>query len=279
MAPSAEAGVPALALLGAGAGLDATLQALGVDPPQWRVVMCMPGSPADRSLVEAWAARRGRDVEFVPVPLDATPAQRLAALLAAAAADVVVLPPGSVPAPGSLEALVRSLHAGERVASATPWSNDGELAGFPRIGERQPFPEDLGALSTRLERSAADAGLPIAGCHAVALAHAAVGAVGGLDDTSYFSTYASLVDLFLRQSAFGWCHRLATRSYVGSRQEQGPGVGDMQQLTLRYPDYGRRVAEFLMSDPLRSVRAELAAEPAEGALSAASVSLQGDLFG
>lgn len=278
MAQSAEAGVPALALLGAGAGLDATLDALSDGPTGWRLLLCTPESPADRVLVRAWEERCGRRLEQVAVPLEATPAQRLAALLQAAAGDVLVLAPGSVPAPCSLEGMAHALRGGTRLASATAWSNDGELAGFPRIGERQCVPDDLAAVTPRLDRGQADEPLPIGGCHAVALSGQALRAVGGLDDASYFSTYAALVDLFLRQSALGWQHLLATRSYVGARLEQGPGMGDMQQLTARYPDYGRQVAEFLMRDPLRGLRAELASPPVAGPqLPAASP--QGDLFG
>lgn len=279
MAQSAEVGTPGLALLGTGAGLDATLDALSGAPTNWRVLLCTPGAPADQALVGAWEARCGRAVERVPVSVDAAPAQRLAALVERIEGDVVVLSPGAVPAPGSLVGLVRALGDGARVASATPWSNDGELAGFPRIGERQPFPDDLSALSTRLERGQEDQVLPIGGCHAVALSRRGLAAVGGLDDASYFSTYATLLDLFLRQSAFGWRHLLAARCYVGARLEQGPGMGDMQQLTGRYPDYGRQVAEYLMRDPLRGLRAELASAPPEGPLSPAATPPQGDLFG
>jgi hypothetical protein len=279
VAESAEAGVPALALLGAGAGLDATLQALTGGPEGWRIVLCTPGSPADQALVAAWAARGGRHVEHVPMSPDATPAQRLGGLVRAAAGDVVVLAPGAVPAPGSLEGMARALRDAPGAASATAWSNDGELVAFPRIGECQPLPEDLAAVAARLDRGQGDALVPIGGCHAVALSGQGLAAVGGLDATSYFSTYAMLVDLYLRQSAFGWRHLLATRCYVGARQEQGPGMGDMQQLTARYPDYGRLVAEFLMRDPLRDLRAQLASAPVVGPLSPATPSPQGDLFG
>lgn len=279
MAASAEAGVPALALLGAGAGLDATLAALDGGPAGWRVLLCTLGSPADQTLVEVWQARGERHVEYVPVSLDATPAQRLAALLRAAGGDVIVLAPGSVPAPRSLEGMARALHAAGAVASATPWSNDGELAAFPRIGERHSVPEDLDAVAALLDRDQADEAIPLGGCHAVALSGRGLAAVGGPDDASYFSSYAALVDLFLRQAAFGWRHVLASRCYIGARLEQGPGMGDMHQLTARYPDYGRQVAEFLMRDPLRELRAELAAAPAKGTMRQAPPSPQGDLFG
>lgn len=270
--------MPALALLGTGAGLDASLQALSEGPTGWPVLLCTPGAPADDALVQAWEAARGRRIERVEAPLDATPAQRLSRLCKAAAGDVLVLAPGAVPAPGSLEGLARALDVGGRVASATPWSNDGELTAFPRIGERQPLPDDLATVAARLRQAGSDPQLPIGGCHAVGLSGRALAAAGGLDDASYFSTYASLVDLFLRQSAFGWRHLLAARCYVGAMLEQGPGMGDMQQLTTRYPEYARQVAEFLMRDPLRGLRAELAAMPPAGTAPAPPTP-QGDLFG
>src|SRR5690606_41767936 len=65
------------------------------------------------------------------------------ALQACGEADVVVLAPDAIPAPGWLQQLAACLARDAAIATATPWSNAGEAAAWPRIGEIAPVPGDL----------------------------------------------------------------------------------------------------------------------------------------
>jgi hypothetical protein len=264
-----------VALLGSGAALDLTLDSLRPSRKTWRGVVCAPRVPADAAMLSAWEDTTGLRFERVAVAADASPARRLAVLLEAAGSDVIVLGPGVSPAPGSLATMASSLAHDPRIASATPWSNDGELAGFPRIGECQPVPGDLAMLEATLQRVPGDPELPLGGCHAIALSARALREVGGLDAESWFSTYAALTDLTLRQGAHGWRHVLCGRAYVAAHLEQGPTLDDLHLLNARYPTYGRQVAEFLMHDPLRELRVSLTAVPHTAPAEAAA---QPDLF-
>lgn len=275
MAAGPEPAPATLVLLGSGEVLDATLKAIGDAGAGLPVLSCQPDSPHDAALLDAARDRAGMDLELVAVAADATPAQRLSRLLGRAAGDVVVLSPGACPAGRAIEQMLSAL-TGDHVASATPWGNDGELAAFPRIGELNEAPADPDGLAARLANAGQRPELPVPGCHALALSRAGLKACGGLDGSTYFSSYAALVDLGLRQVAMGWRHLLAANAFVVSTQTQGPGLGDMQALCARYPEYGRRVAEFLMADPLRALRAQLAV-PGVRRGPVATVS-QGDLF-
>lgn len=269
--------MPAVALLGTGAGLDATLAALEQQSrPRSRVLLCLPLGPADTAVLESWQSRSGLHVERVELPPEASPAIRLAALVDAAGCDVVVLAPGCVPAPGALAALIDALAGGNDVASATPWSNDGELCSFPRLGERNPPPEDLAEAAARVAACPERPDIPLGGCHAVALRFDALREAGGIDCETFASAYAALVDLFLRQRAGGRRHLLAGSAFVVAGGEQGPGMDDLRQLNARYPGYGAQVATFLMQDPLRALRGSLVARPRAPSAQARA---QGDLFG
>ena len=190
-------------------GLDACLAALDAGtPPGTRVWLAddARAGPRGHAIVEAWIAR-------TPLQAHYTRRQRVVgdvahldeALAACGDADVVVLAPDAQPAPGWLAQLAACLARDAAIATATPWSNAGETAAWPRIGEIAPVPADL----ERIARACAamppvHPELPAAVGHAVALRGSARKRVGGLDAASYGSWHAALVDLSLRLAGLGW---------------------------------------------------------------------------
>ena len=100
--------------------------------------------------------------------------------------------------------------------------------------------------------------LPAAVNHAVALRGSARQRAGGLDASSYASWYAALIDLSLRLSGLGWRNALCETAFVARGGEGGPAEGDMDAINARWPAWNARLANFLMSDPLRAQRERLA---------------------
>jgi hypothetical protein len=100
--------------------------------------------------------------------------------------------------------------------------------------------------------------LPSAVSHAVALRGSARQRAGGLDNSSYASWYAALIDLCLRMSGLGWRNALCETAFVARGGEGLPGDGDMDTLNARWPAWHARLANFLMQDPLREPRTRLA---------------------
>jgi hypothetical protein len=144
------------------------------------------------------------------------------------------------------------------IATATPWSNAGEAASWPRIGEIVAIPDDL----ERLARACAamppvHPELPAAIGHAVALRGKARRRAGGLDATSYASWTAALVDLSLRLAGLGWRNALCETAFVARAGEGLVGDGDMDALAARWPAWHARLARFLMDDPVRVLREQL----------------------
>ncbi|KQZ56323.1 MULTISPECIES: glycosyltransferase family 2 protein [unclassified Lysobacter] len=242
--------------------LDACLAALDAcTPPGTRVWLAddAQAGPRGYAIIERWMAR-------TPLKADCTRRQRpigeaahVSEVLAACGdADVAVLAPDAIPAPGWLTRLSGCLASDGAIATATPWSNAGEAASWPRIGEIAAVPADL----ERLSRAAAGMPalypeLPAAIGHAVALRGSARKRAGGLDGASYGSWYAALIDLSLRLSGLGWRNALCDTAFVARRGEGGPYDGDMDHLAVRWPDWHARLAGFLMSDPLHGSRERL----------------------
>ena len=243
--------------------LDACLAALEVTtPPGTRVWLADDAQAGPRAfaIIEHWLARTALKADYTRRQRSVGEVAHLDQVLAACEqADVVVLAADAVPAPDWLERLSACIAADGAIATATPWSNAGEVAAWPRIGEIDPMPDDLERLARATAAMPATAPeLPAAVAHAVLLRGSARKRVGGLDAASYGSWYAALIDLSLRLSGLGWRNVLCTTAFVARRGEGRPVDGDMDRLAVRWPDWHARLAGFLMTDPLRGSREQLA---------------------
>ena len=239
--------------------LDACLAALDAGTPAGtRVWLADDAQAAPRSnaIIERWLAQ---------TPLQAAHTRRASpigqaahldeALRACGDADVAILASDARPAPGWLERLQECLAGDAAIATATPWSNAGEAAAWPRIGEIVA----MDAPPARLARACASLGdthpaLPSAVTHAVLVRGSARLRAGGLDAASYRSWYAALIDLSLRLDGLGWRNVLCQTAFVERDVEGVPSDGDMAALSVRWPAWHARLAHFLMDDPLRLLR-------------------------
>src|SRR5687768_14137527 len=174
--------------------LDACLAALDRHtPPATRVWLAddAQAGPRGHAIIERWIARTPLQAHYTRRQRSVGEVAHLDEVLAACGdADVAILASDAVPLPGWLARLSACLQADGAIASATPWSNAGETASFPRIGEINEPPAD----TERLARAAAampgsSPELPTALTHAVLLRGSARQRAGGLDSASYGSWY------------------------------------------------------------------------------------------
>ena len=243
--------------------LDACLGALDAGTPAgtrvWLADDAQAG-PRGYAIIERWMARTVLKADYTRRQRSIGEAAHLGEVLNACGdVDVAVLAADAMPLPGWLELLAASLRNDGAIATATPWSNAGEAAAWPRIGEIDPPPAD----PERLARAAAQMPatlpeLPAAVGHAVLLRGTARRRVGGLDGASYGSWYAALIDLSLRLAGLGWRNVLCDSAFVARAGEGAPFDGDMDRLAVRWPDWHARLANFLMHDPLGVAREQLA---------------------
>jgi hypothetical protein len=244
--------------------LDACLAALDAatapGTPVWLADDAQAG-PRGYAIIERWIARTALKADYTRRQRSVGEVAHLDEVLGACGdADVAVLASDSLPAPGWLARLVASLAGDGAIATATPWSNAGEAASWPRIGEIEPVPDDLERVARAAKAMPAlHPELPAAVSHAVLLRGTARRRAGGLDASSYGSWYAALIDLSLRLSGLGWRNALCDTAFVARRGEGVPFDGDMDALAARWPDWHARLANHLMQDPLRASRAQLAA--------------------
>lgn len=242
--------------------LDACLAALDAGTPArtrvWLADDAQAG-PRGLAIIERWLAATPLQADYTRRDRRVGEVAHVDQMLAACGdADVIVLAPDAVPAPGWAMQLAACFARDASIASATPWCNAGEAAAWPRIGEIAAMPADL----DRMGRACAamppvHMELPSAVAHAVMLRGSARRKAGGLDAASYGSWYAALVDLSLRLSGLGWRNVLCETAFVARGGEGGAAEGDMDALAARWPAWHARLATFLMQDPLQSARERL----------------------
>ncbi|BDU15512.1 glycosyltransferase [Lysobacter auxotrophicus] len=243
--------------------LDACLAALDAatapGTPVWLADDAQAG-PRGYAIIERWIARTALKADYTRRQRSVGEVAHLDEVLAACGdADVAVLASDAIPAPGWLSRLATGLASDGAIATATPWSNAGEAAAWPRIGEIDPVPDDLERIARAAKAMPAlHPELPAAVSHAVLIRGAARRRAGGLDASSYASWYAALIDLSLRLAGLGWRNALCDTAFVARRGEGGPFDGDMDALAARWPDWHARLAHYLMQDPLRASRVQLA---------------------
>lgn len=261
------------------AALDACLGALeATTPPAARVWLAddAQAGPRAQAVIEHWLARTRMTASYTRRQRALGESAHLDDVLRACGTlDVAVLASDAMPLPGWLDRLCECLVHDGSVASATPWSNAGETAAWPRVGEIGALPDD----SERLARAAAHMPgtcpeLPAAVSHCVLLRGVARQRAGGLDATTFGSWSVALIDLSLRMAGLGWRNVLCDTAFVARAAEAAVADDDLPRLSMRWPDWNARLAPMLMRDPLRELRDRL------GEVYAATGPLppQGDLF-
>jgi len=266
--------------------LDVCLAALDRSlPPGTRVHLADDASTDPRvpDLLKAWIGRTHLDAHLVRRARNlGFPGNCNAAFAETGPADLVLLNTDTVPAGDWLQRLRACAASDARIASATPWSNNGEIVSFPRFVAPNPLPDEPWRLAKAAARlTPRYPALPTAVGFCMFLRRAALEALGGFDATTFGRGYGEENDWCLRTEAHGWRHVLCDDAYVAhlghasfTALGEAPGGENLRRLNARWPGYNERIARFILDDPLREDRARLA----EALSAAPDEALQGDLF-
>ena len=177
--------------------------------------------------------------------------------------DVVLLNSDTEPAPGWLQGLQRCLSSDPLIATATPWTNNGEIASIPGFCQVNPVPPDASAVAGVIARSgtAIYPELPTAVGFCMAISRSAIDRIGVFDEVLFGKGYGEENDFSMRAAQAGMRNVLCDDAYVvhlGGRSfgpiGLKPDESTMQRLLSRHPDYLRQVQAFIESDPLAARR-------------------------
>ena len=177
--------------------------------------------------------------------------------------DVVLLNSDTVVTPGWLEGLGRCLASDPSIGTATPWTNNGEIASIPAFCHANPVPRDLAAVADVIAATGASVypELPTAVGFCMAIARKAIDRVGLFDVELFGKGYGEENDFSMRVAGMGMRNVLCDDVYIAhvggcSFGPTGlkPGEESMKRLLSRHPGYLELVQEFIATDPLAERR-------------------------
>ena len=183
-----------------------------------------------------------------------------------ATTDVVLLNSDTQVTSGWLQHLADCLGSDPSIATATPWSNNGEIVSIPTFCAANPVPESPDAIASVI----ASCGKPnypemptaVGFCMAISLR--AIKRVGLFDEETFGRGYGEENDFCQRVEQAGLRNVLCDNAYVvhhggASFGPLGlkPDESSMQRLLAKHPDYQDKVMEFIHADPLAPRRQEI----------------------
>jgi len=262
------------ALAGCLASLRRTL------PPDARLQLVDDASPDPRvaELLRAFAAAAPCELAVHTQARNLGFVASANAAMARAHGDVILLNSDTVATPGWLQRLAACALAVDRLATATPWSNNAEICSFPQFCVANPVPADPDAIAAAAARMVPEyPELPTAVGFCMLIRRAALDAIGDFDAETFGLGYGEENDFCRRAAAHGWRNVLCDDAYVAHVGGQSfaplglaPGGENLNRLVARYPRYNTEVADFIARDPLAPRRAALAAQLVDATAGAAT---------
>jgi len=183
-----------------------------------------------------------------------------------AGTDVVLLNSDTEVTTGWLRRLADCLDSDPLIATATPWSNNGEIVSIPGFCVANPAPANPDAIASVITACGRPGypEMPTAVGFCMAISLRAIKLVGLFDEDSFARGYGEENDFCQRAEQAGLSNVLCDDAYVvhhggASFGPLGlkPDQSSMQRLLDKHPDYQRKVTEFIQNDPLAPRRQEI----------------------
>lgn len=180
--------------------------------------------------------------------------------------DVVLLNSDTLVTPGWLESLAACLKSDVDIATATPWSNNGEIVSLPQICVNSPVPKALFTIAQSIRNAGTPLypEIPTAVGFCMAISREAISRIGLFDEESFGRGYGEENDFSLRATHAGMRNVLCDDAYVAHHGGSSfsplglkPDSRSMQRLLSKHPGYEALIADFIREDPLFTRRLEL----------------------
>jgi GT2 family glycosyltransferase len=177
--------------------------------------------------------------------------------------NVILLNSDTVVTTGWLEGLSTCLNANPLTATATPWTNNGEIVSFPVFCVNNPLPPDPDAIAAILAQTDAPIypELPTAVGFCMAISRSAIDLLGLFDEERFGLGYGEENDFSVRARNAGMKNVLCDNVYVAHAGGRSfgplgltPDDDAMQRLLDKHPQYLKEVMAFIDRDPLREIR-------------------------
>lgn len=182
--------------------------------------------------------------------------------------DVVLLNSDTLVFDGWLDRLIAHAASGKKVASVTPFTNNGTVCSYPKFCEDNDLPADTRiALIDQIAAVALKGRsieVPTGVGFCMFIARAALNEVGLFDEATFGRGYGEENDFCMRAEALGWKNLHALDTFVfhsgeasfGDESSEGKRRG-MELLRKKHPAYQAKIESFIAKDPGRYARLAL----------------------
>jgi GT2 family glycosyltransferase len=180
--------------------------------------------------------------------------------------DVVLLNSDTEVTLGWLQYLADCLASDVNIATATPWSNNGEIVSIPNFCRPNPLPADPNAVATVIASCgcATYPDIPTAVGFCMAISLQAIKQIGLFDEATFGRGYGEENDFCQRAEQAGLRNVLCDNAYVVHHGNASfgplglkPDENSMQRMLAKHPDYQDKVTAFINSDPLAARREQI----------------------
>jgi GT2 family glycosyltransferase len=180
--------------------------------------------------------------------------------------DMVLLNSDTEVTRGWLQNLAVCLGSDESIATATPWSNNGEIVSLPKFCVSNPVPGNPEVIASLIKSCGQPVypEMPTAVGFCMAISLRAIRQIGLFDEVAFGLGYGEENDFCQRAEQAGLRNVLCDDTFVvhhggASFGPLGlkPGGESMQRLLAKHPDYMKKVSEFIKTDPLAPRRQQI----------------------
>jgi len=180
--------------------------------------------------------------------------------------DVVLLNSDTEVTGDWLQNLGDCLDSDISIATATPWSNNGEIVSIPEFCVSNPVPPNPDVIAATIKSCGQPSypEMPTAVGFCMAISLRAIKMIGLFDEATFGRGYGEENDFCQRAEQAGLRNVLCDDTYVvhhggASFGPLGlrPDEESMQRLLAKHPDYLRKVSQFIKTDPLEPRRRQI----------------------
>ncbi len=183
-----------------------------------------------------------------------------------ASQHAVLLNSDTIVTPGWLEKLIVAAEINQRIATVTPWTNNGEIVSLPNFCEANPVPANADAVASIIGSTgvAEYPEIPTAVGFCMLITANAMKEIGYFDEQTFGLGYGEENDYSRRAVQAGLHNILCDNAYVCHQGNQSfgprglmPSDDSMRRLLSRHPDYLEIVQSYIARDPLAQRRSTL----------------------
>jgi GT2 family glycosyltransferase len=249
--------------------LDACLSSLQQTLPAVAELLIIDDASTDDGtgrVLRKWQAHAGKRWQFLANRENLGFVATVNRGMRMASGNVVLLNSDTEVTYGWLQGLQRCLESDHSIATATPWTNNGEIASLPAFCQNNPVPADREKVA-RIIAQTGTAGypdIPTAVGFCMAISRRAIDQLGLFDQQTFGKGYGEENDFSMRARGGGLRNVLCDDVYVvhlGNRSfgplGLKPNEASMHRLLALHPDYLEQVQRFILDDPLSARRDEL----------------------